>query len=103
MVRRKQGKAKVIIQSLATRIVRNITKRKVEDKENRIYKELIKIHKRRRNKKMGKAIANILKKVVSEETLIGILLVVGDYVVELSSNELDNKVWDKVKKQLEKK
>ena len=52
---------------------------------------------------MGKAIANILKKVVSEETLIGILLVVGDYVVELSSNELDNKVWDKVKKQLEKK
>jgi len=103
MVRRKQGKAKVIIQSLATRIVRNITKRKVEDKENRIYKELIKINKRRRNKKMGKAIANILKKVVSEETLIGILLVVGDYVVELSSNELDNKVWDKVKKQLEKK
>jgi len=103
MARRKQGKAKVIIQSLATRIVRNITKRKVEDKENRIYKELIKINKRRRNKKMGKTIAKILKKVVSEETLIGILLVVGDYVVELSSNELDNKVWDKVKKQLEKK
>jgi hypothetical protein len=52
---------------------------------------------------MGKILANILKKIVSEETLIGILLVVGDYLVELSSNELDNKVWDKVKKSLEKK
>lgn len=51
---------------------------------------------------MSKTIANILKKLVSEETLIGILLVVGDYLVELSSNELDNKVWDKVKKSLEK-
>ena len=103
MVRRKQGKARAIIQNMATRIVRIITKRKVEDKENKIYKELIKINKRRRKKKMGKTIANILKKLVSEETLIGILLVVGDYVVELSSNELDNKVWNKVKKQLEKK
>ena len=103
MVRRKQGKARAIIQNMATRIVRITTKRKVEDRESKIYKELIKINKRRRKKKMGKTIANILKKVVSEETLIGILLVVGDYVVELSSNELDNKVWDKVKKQLEKK
>ena len=52
---------------------------------------------------MGKILANILKKLVSEETLVGVLLVVGDYLVELSSNELDNKVWDKVKKSLEKK
>tara|TARA_R100000458_G_C8104842_1_gene130061 strand:- start:312 stop:470 length:159 start_codon:yes stop_codon:yes gene_type:complete len=52
---------------------------------------------------MSKIISNILKKLVSEETLIGILLVVGDYLVELSSNKLDNKVWDKVKKSLEKK
>jgi len=103
MARKKLDKARAIIQNMVTRIVRIITKRKVEDKENKIYKELIKINKRRRNKKMGKVVANILKKLVSEETLIGILLVVGDYVVELSSNELDNKVWDKVKKQLEKK
>jgi len=103
MARRKQGKARAIIQNMATRIVIITTKRKVEDRESKIYKELIKINKRRRNKKMGKTIAKILKKLVSEETLIGILLVVGDYVVELSSNELDNKVWDKVKKQLEKK
>ena len=80
-----------------------ITKRNIGVKESKIYFELVKINKRRRNKKMGKTIAKILKKLVSEETLIGILLVVGDYVVELSSNELDNKVWDKVKKQLEKK
>ena len=52
---------------------------------------------------MGKTIAKLLKKVVSEETLVSILLVVGDYLVELSSNDLDNKVWDKVKKALEKK
>ena len=103
MARKKLDKARAIIQNMVTRIVRIITKRKVEDKENKIYKELIKINKRRRNKKMGKVVANILKKLVSEETLIGILLVVGDYVVELSSNELDNKVWNKVKKQLEKK
>ena len=103
MARKKLDKARAIIQNMVTRIVRIITKRKVEDNENKIYKELIKINKRRRNKKMGKVVANILKKLVSEETLIGILLVVGDYVVELSSNELDNKGWDKVKKQLEKK
>jgi len=52
---------------------------------------------------MSKTIANILKKLVSEETLIGILLVVGDYLVEISSNKLDNKVWNQVKKALHKK
>lgn len=51
---------------------------------------------------MGKTIAKLLKKVVSEETLVSVLLVVGDYLVELSSNKLDNKVWDKVKKSLQK-
>tara|TARA_B100000029_G_C16711864_1_gene643558 strand:+ start:151 stop:309 length:159 start_codon:yes stop_codon:yes gene_type:complete len=52
---------------------------------------------------MGKTIASLLKKIVSEETLVSILLVVGDYLVELSSNKLDNKVWAKVKQALEKK
>ena len=52
---------------------------------------------------MGKTIANLLKKVVKEETLVSILLVVGDYLVEISSNKLDNKVWEQVKKALKKK
>jgi hypothetical protein len=52
---------------------------------------------------VGKTIANILKKLVSEETLIAMLLVVGDYLVEISSNKLDNKVWNQVKKALNKK
>ena len=53
--------------------------------------------------KMGKAIANVLRKIVSEETLTSILLVVGDWIVGLSSNKLDNKVWAQVKKALAKK
>ena len=52
---------------------------------------------------MGKTIANLLKKVVKEETLVSILLVIGDYLVEISSNKLDNKVWEQVKKALKKK
>jgi hypothetical protein len=53
--------------------------------------------------KMGKAIANVLRKIVSEETLTSILLVLGDWIVGLSSNKLDNKVWAQVKKALAKK
>lgn len=79
-----------------------ITKKNIGVKESKIYLELVKINKRRRNNKMGKTIAKLLKKVVSEETLVSVLLVVGDYLVELSSNKLDNKVWDKVKKSLQK-
>ena len=52
---------------------------------------------------MGKTIANLLKKVLKEETLVSILLVIGDYLVEISSNKLDNKVWEQVKKALKKK
>ena len=83
--------------------VKSIIKRKTEAKEDSIYQRLVEIKERQRRKKMGKTIAKLLKKVVSEETLVSILLVVGDYLVELSSNDLDNKVWDKVKKALEKK
>tara|TARA_R100000008_G_C3443543_1_gene95703 strand:+ start:143 stop:301 length:159 start_codon:yes stop_codon:yes gene_type:complete len=52
---------------------------------------------------MGKTLASILKKLVGEETLISLLLVIGDHLVELSSNKLDNKVWAQVKKALAKK
>tara|TARA_R100000808_G_C2102605_1_gene119176 strand:+ start:221 stop:487 length:267 start_codon:yes stop_codon:yes gene_type:complete len=88
---------------MVQKLVKNIIKRKTEAKEDNIYQRLVKIKERQRRKKMGKTIAKLLKKVVSEETLVSILLVVGDYLVELSSNDLDNKVWDKVKKALEKK
>lgn len=88
---------------MARKLVKSIIKRKTEAKEDSIYQRLVEIKERQRRKKMGKTIAKLLKKVVSEETLVSILLVVGDYLVELSSNDLDNKVWDKVKKALEKK
>ena len=88
---------------MVQKLVKNIIKRKTEAKEDSIYQRLLEIKERQRRKKMGKTIAKLLKKVVSEETLVSILLVVGDYLVELSSNDLDNKVWDKVKKALEKK
>ena len=88
---------------MARKLVKTIIKRKTEAKEDSIYQRLVEIKERQRRKKMGKTIAKLLKKVVSEETLVSILLVVGDYLVELSSNDLDNKVWDKVKKALEKK
>ena len=88
---------------MVQKIVKSIIKRKTEAKEDNIYQRLVKIKERQRRKKMGKTIAKLLKKVVSEETLVSILLVVGDYLVELSSNDLDNKIWDKVKKALEKK
>ena len=88
---------------MARKLVKSIIKRKTEAKEDSIYQRLVEIKERQRRKKKGKTIAKLLKKVVSEETLVSILLVVGDYLVELSSNDLDNKVWDKVKKALEKK
>ena len=88
---------------MVQKLVKNIIKRKTEAKEDSIYQRLVEIKERQRRIKMGKTIAGLLKKVVKEETLISILLVVGDYLVELSSNDLDNKVWDKVKKALEKK
>ena len=88
---------------MVQKLVKNIIKRKTEDNEDSIYQRLVKIKERQRRIKMGKTIAGLLKKVVKEETLISILLVVGDYLVELSSNDLDNKIWDKVKKALEKK
>ena len=103
MVQRKQDKDRATIQSMARKLVKSIIKRKTEAKEDNIYQRLVKIKERQRRIKMGKTIAGLLKKVVKEETLISILLVVGDYLVELSSNDLDNKIWDKVKKALEKK
>ena len=103
MVQRKQDKDRATIQSMVQKIVKSIIKRKTDAKEDNIYQRLVKIKERQRRIKMGKTIAGLLKKVVKEETLISILLVVGDYLVELSSNDLDNKIWDKVKKALEKK
>jgi hypothetical protein len=105
MVLKKQDKDKVNIRNMVVRLVRNITKRNTmeADKVGDIHQRLAKIHQRQRRKRMGKTIANLLKKVVKEETLVSILLVVGDYLVEISSNKLDNKVWEQVKKALKKK
>jgi len=90
---------------MVVRLVKNITKRNTTeaDKVGNIHQQLAKIHQHQRRKRMGKTIANLLKKVVKEETLVSILLVVGDYLVEISSNKLDNKVWEQVKKALKKK
>jgi len=90
---------------MVVRLVKNITKRNTMAvaKVGDMHQLLAKIHQHQRRKRMGKTIANLLKKVVKEETLVSILLVIGDYLVEISSNKLDNKVWEQVKKALKKK
>ena len=51
---------------------------------------------------MNLIVSKILTGVLSEKVLIAVLLKVGDFLVEKSSNDLDNEVWAEVKKALKK-
>jgi len=43
-----------------------------------------------------------LKSLFSEDMIKAIVIALGDYLVTKSSNKLDDKLWDKVKKVLNK-
>ena len=47
-------------------------------------------------------VAFITKTFLTEAMLKKVLMVLGDYVVASSKNKLDDKLWDKVKKVLDK-
>ena len=51
---------------------------------------------------IGNIIGSITTAVLSEKVIIAVLIKVGDYLVDRSSNKLDNTVWNEVKKQLNK-
>tara|TARA_R100001594_G_scaffold13276_4_gene28729 strand:- start:411 stop:575 length:165 start_codon:yes stop_codon:yes gene_type:complete len=50
---------------------------------------------------MGKILAAVATKLLSQKVLIAILLKLGDWIVKRSENDLDDKVWAEVKKALE--
>jgi len=49
---------------------------------------------------MNILVSKILTSLLSEKVLIAVLLRVGDFLVDRSSNDLDNEVWSEVKKAL---
>jgi len=49
---------------------------------------------------MKTIIIGMLKKLFSEDVIKGIVVALGDYLVEKSTNKLDDKLWSKVKKTL---
>ena len=51
---------------------------------------------------MGAILGGIATKILSQKVLIAILLKLGDWIVKRSENELDDKIWDEVKKALSK-
>ena len=46
---------------------------------------------------MKSIIVNVLKSLVSEDVLKAIVVALGDYLVAKSSNQLDDKLWAKIK------
>jgi|TARA_Y100000004_G_C8758991_1_gene345702 hypothetical protein len=50
---------------------------------------------------MGKLLATIASKLLSEKVLIAIVLKLGDWLVKRSSNDLDDKIWAEVSKALD--
>ena len=50
--------------------------------------------------KMNIIISKLLTGVLSEKVLIAIVLKVGDWLVQRSSNKLDDKIWAEVSKAL---
>jgi len=50
---------------------------------------------------MKKLLISMLKSMVSEDVLKAIVMALGDYLVAKSSNDLDDKLWSKVKAKLE--
>ena len=51
---------------------------------------------------MGAIVGAIATKVLSEKVLIAIVLKVAEWLVNRSSNDLDNKILDEIKKALNK-
>ena len=49
---------------------------------------------------MKSMIISILKSFLSEDIIKAVVIALGDYLVLKSSNELDNKLWAKVKEKL---
>ncbi len=49
---------------------------------------------------MKSLIIGMLKNFFSEDVLKAILVALGDYLVKSSKNELDDKIWEKVKQKL---
>ena len=49
---------------------------------------------------MGAILGSIATKKVSQKVMIAILLKLGDWLVSRSENQLDDKVWEEVKKAL---
>ena len=50
---------------------------------------------------MGKLLATIASKLLSEKVLIAIVLKLGDWLVKRSSTDLDDKIWAEVNKALD--
>ena len=50
---------------------------------------------------MGKILGTDATKLLSEKVLIAIVLKVGDWLVQKSSNKLDDKIWAEVSKALD--
>ena len=49
---------------------------------------------------MGALLGSIATKMLSQKVMIAILLKLGDWLVARSENQLDDKVWEEVKKAL---
>tara|TARA_R100000808_G_C2059361_1_gene91467 strand:+ start:36 stop:194 length:159 start_codon:yes stop_codon:yes gene_type:complete len=49
---------------------------------------------------MGTILTAVATRLLSQKVLIAILLKLGDWIVKRSENDLDDKIWDEVKKAL---
>ena len=49
---------------------------------------------------MGALLGSIATKMLTQKVLIAIMINLGDWLVKRSENELDDKIWDEVKKAL---
>ena len=47
---------------------------------------------------MGALLGGIATKLLSQKVLIAILLRLGDWLVKRSENDLDDKIWEEVRK-----
>ena len=48
---------------------------------------------------IAKVLSSIATALLTEKVIIAVLIKIGDYLVDRSSNKLDNTVWNEVKKQ----
>ena len=49
---------------------------------------------------MSAILTAVATRLLSQKVLIAILLKLGDWIVKRSENDLDDKIWDEVKKAL---